>query len=312
MNGFQTQVNTQPAPAVAGDFCDGNPRAFVDAGPGGLIAGPDGVTVGRFAWWDGAKVDANGAPILVRNSGIGPVTGIVHREQQALITGYLQASGNVIPEGFQMSLMNAGGIWLVNDGDSDVSVGQKAYANYADGKATFANSGAPSTASVTGAIAAATAVVTGSIADDVLTVTAVTSGKLYAGATISGTGVANGTEIIEQIDGTPGGAGTYSVSGSQTVASTEITAHFGTLTVSAVGSGALAVGDVLTGTGVDDDTSIIALGTGTGGTGTYIVKPSQTVSSTTLTVGSNVETKWTAMSAGGPGELIKVSSYPLG
>jgi len=56
-----------------------------------------------------------------------------------------------------------------------------------------------------------------------------------------------------------------------------------TMTVSAVSSGTLAVGQVLTGTGVAVGTGITALGTGTGGTGTYTVSSSQTVSSTTIT-----------------------------
>jgi len=50
MGGFQTVVNTQPAPGIEGDFCNKNPRFSVDAGPGGLVAGDKGVVVGRFAW----------------------------------------------------------------------------------------------------------------------------------------------------------------------------------------------------------------------------------------------------------------------
>lgn len=49
------------------------------------------------------------------------------------------------------------------------------------------------------------------------------------------------------------------------------------LTVTAVASGALAVGDVITGTGVTAGTTIVSFGTGTGGTGTYNVSVSQTV-----------------------------------
>jgi hypothetical protein len=56
-----------------------------------------------------------------------------------------------------------------------------------------------------------------------------------------------------------------------------------TLTVTAVTSGTLAVGMTLTGTGVTYGTRITALGTGTGGTGTYTVSAFQTVSSITLT-----------------------------
>lgn len=58
-----------------------------------------------------------------------------------------------------------------------------------------------------------------------------------------------------------------------------------TMTVSAVSSGTLAVGQVISGTGVTAGTTITALGTGTGGTGTYTVSVSQTVSSTTISAG---------------------------
>lgn len=71
--------------------------------------------------------------------------------------------------------------------------------------------------------AANAAVVTGSIATTVLTVTAVTSGKLAVGQTISGSGVTAGTTITALGTGT-GGAGTYTVSASQTASSTTITA----------------------------------------------------------------------------------------
>lgn len=56
-----------------------------------------------------------------------------------------------------------------------------------------------------------------------------------------------------------------------------------TLTVTAVTSGAIAVGEQISGTGVTAGTTITALGSGTGGTGTYTVSASQTVSSTTIT-----------------------------
>ena len=67
------------------------------------------------------------------------------------------------------------------------------------------------------------AVVTGSITATTLTVSAVTSGTLYVGQTISGTGVTAGTTITALVSGT-GGTGTYTVSASQTVSSTTITA----------------------------------------------------------------------------------------
>lgn len=61
-----------------------------------------------------------------------------------------------------------------------------------------------------------------------------------------------------------------------------------TLTVTAVASGALTVGTVLTGAGVTPGTTIIGYGTGTGGTGTYTVSVSQTVGSISITCGGNM------------------------
>ena len=69
----------------------------------------------------------------------------------------------------------------------------------------------------------AAAVVTGSIATTVLTVTAVTSGKLSVGQTISGSGITAGTKITALGTGI-GGTGTYTVDTSQTASSTTVTA----------------------------------------------------------------------------------------
>ena len=49
--GFQTAVSQVPAVGVAGDFCSANPIFTYDAGPGGLQAGPNGVTVGGRGRW---------------------------------------------------------------------------------------------------------------------------------------------------------------------------------------------------------------------------------------------------------------------
>jgi hypothetical protein len=65
--------------------------------------------------------------------------------------------------------------------------------------------------------------VTAAIAGNLLTVSAVGSGTLGIGNTLSGTGVSVGTHIIAQLTGTTGGVGTYTVDISQTVASGTIT-----------------------------------------------------------------------------------------
>ena len=84
-------------------------------------------------------------------------------------------------------------------------------------------------------VATTAAVVTGSIALFVLTVTAVTSGTLSIGQTISGTGVTAGTRIVAFVSGS-GGIGTYTLDKSQVVLSTTISAtKQSRLTVSADG-----------------------------------------------------------------------------
>jgi hypothetical protein len=67
-----------------------------------------------------------------------------------------------------------------------------------------------------------TATFTGSITTTNLTVSAVASGPIYIGMTITGTGIAANTIVLSQTSGTSGSTGVYVVSVSQTVASTTI------------------------------------------------------------------------------------------
>lgn len=138
---FQNQVNTVPAPAVEGDFADHNPRASVIAGPGGLVAGSNGVVVGRFAWM-ATPNDIDGTPTVVNNTGSGAPDGFVHRAQQALVTTYLAKAGMTIPQGFGVTLMSSGAYWVKNVGASANTRGQKAFASTTDGTVKFAAAGA--------------------------------------------------------------------------------------------------------------------------------------------------------------------------
>jgi hypothetical protein len=138
----------------------------------------------------------------------------------------------------------------------------------------------------------AAAIFRGSISGTTLTVATVTSGTLAVGQEVFGVGITNETVITALGTGT-GGAGTYTVNISQTIASEDMsTAAAGaivtgsisgtTLTVSAVTSGVLYVGQTIQGAGVTVNTMVTALGTGTGGAGTYTVSASQTIASRTL------------------------------
>ena len=151
---------------------------------------------------------------------------------------------------------------------------------------TALNAGAanPNVASVTASIAASTSSFTGSIAGQILTVTAMTTGTIVAGTTISGTGVTAGTKITGQLSGTTGGIGLYTVDISQVAASTAIAGTYGTLTVTALSSGTLAVGQAIAGGATPAGTQITQQLTGTpGGIGTYAVSSNTVVASTTIT-----------------------------
>lgn len=329
MGDFPNQVGVNPAPAVEGDFASANPRQMTLAGPGGLVAGNNGLTIGRFAWLSYQGTDTDNAPTVANNfpqaqlgNSIGP-DGILPREIQALITPYLSSSGMVVPKGFQVALVSAGDMWVKNNGTVTATIGMKAYASFADGSVSFNNTGTPGTATVTGSIGPIpTTSFTGYISAGILTVTAVASGALVVGGTVGGTGgggVATGTQIVAQLSGTIGGVGTYALNTPEQSTTPAFTAFAGmtcaagTFTVATVVSGTLAVGDTLVGQGgtsLVTGTTITALGTGTGGVGTYIVNASQTVGTATIIANTTFETNWIARSMGATGELIKISSTP--
>ena len=311
---FQTVTNSFQAPGIAGDFASSNPRASILSPPygqPGFLAGPNGLTIGLFAWYDATTF------LYVSNYGQGVPNGFVHRGAgDALITTYLAGFGSTIPAGFPVgSVMDAGDFFIVNNGTTIATPGMKAYANNSTGVATFAVTGAPATAASGSAssIAAGTGSFTASIADNVFTVTVVGSGVVVVGGTLAGTGVASGTMVTAQLSGTAGGVGTYSITPrDQTVASSTITETYGTLTVGGTVVAGFAVGQTITGSGVTAGTYITALGTGTGGAGTYIVSPTQTASSTAISAYSNTETGWYCRSVGQPGDVVIISSRAMG
>ena len=266
---FQNKVNLQQAPAVAGDFASSNPRASVLAGEGGLIAGPGGVTVGRFAW-----IEADGKTVV--NYGTAPAkpAGFVHREQQALITVYLGEASNVIPEGFPVVLHDEGDFFAANAGGSASVNGSSIYARYSDGAAFVGSS--PSGASVTGSMgstntAALGATFTASAGLDAtqLVVTAVT-GFISIGEQVAGTGITAGTTILSQVSGTPNGAGTYQLDQTNTAAAATVTS-FGNIVKVTATTGLISVGETISGgAGVPVGATVTAQVSGTpGGAGVY-------------------------------------------
>lgn len=133
----------------------------------------------------------------------------------------------------------------------------------------------------------------GTISGTTLTVSELHAGTITVGAVLlANSGIAANTYITGFGTGT-GGVGTYTVNNSQTVATSTWT--WGSLSASVVGAisgdvltvtsvnhGALRVGQSLSGTGIRAGTYIKALGTGTGGAGTYTVSASHELGSRTI------------------------------
>lgn len=127
MLGFQTTVNMQQAVAVEGDFASANPRNSFVSHQGALVAGADGVTIGRFAWVD--------MPGVASNEGTIRPAGFVARSGQqghALITGYLDEVSMLIPVGFEVTLHTSGDFWAKNT-VGVAAIGSKVFASATDG-----------------------------------------------------------------------------------------------------------------------------------------------------------------------------------
>ena len=298
--GFQTQVNLNPAPAVAGDFASSNPRSTVLAGPGGLVAGAGGVTVGRFAWVD----ETDGATVNNFGRYTGAPSGFVHREQQAVITNYLGEASNVIPVGMTVTLHNEGDFWAKVEGSTAATIGATVYASYADGSIQIGS--AQTGASFTGSIGA-TFTATGSGTN--LTVSSVT-GLISIGDTLgTTTGISAGITIVSQTSGTPGGAGVYVTSAATTISAATATCFGTVLNVTAVASGTLVVGAPVS----SPSGAVIysQISGATGGIGVYRSDKAATAytASGSLTTTGGVLTSFKAQSIAAVGELVKISTY---
>ena len=105
----------------------------------------------------------------------------------------------------------------------------------------------------------------GSIMGTVLTVTGLTTGAVAQGQTLSGTGIAAGTKIVEFITGAGGQVnevGTYRVNIPQTAAATNITAYYQkplSIDSAFVRVNTTSNGQAITGGGLDYPVSVLAL-----------------------------------------------------
>lgn len=130
-----------------------------------------------------------------------------------------------------------------------------------------------------------TGVMRGRISGTVLTVVAVVSGAIGVGQTLTDAfgAILAGTRIVSLGTGV-GGVGTYNINNAHTLGATFTGTGSGTnLTASAV-SGLISVGDVILGTGVPANTTILSQTSGTpGGAGVYVTSNATTSVAAALT-----------------------------
>lgn len=159
---------------------------------------------------------------------------------------------------------------------------------------------ADSVTSFTASVAATTPfnVEISGISSGVVTVSKIQgTGTIVVGAVLNGIGVPPGTTITAFGTGT-GGTGTYTTSatGYSSTGSKTVKITYATMTVTAVASGTLAVGQKLSNnlsvtisnSSIPANTFITAFGTGAGGTGTYILNNSFTLTSSTVYAGGTI------------------------
>jgi hypothetical protein len=208
--------------------------------------------------------------MVLTGSGVDPATTIV-----AQLTGptggagtysvnISQSASSVVMTGLNSSAPSWGAVNLANatTGTLAAANGGTGRSSYVAGNLIYATGsaalGAVPPAPATGAVllAGASASFTGTIASTTLTISAVASGLITSGMVLVGAGVTGGTTITEQLTGTPGGVGTYTVSISQTVGPVSMTGStssttptWGYLGVAGGGTGAATLTGYVKGTG---------------------------------------------------------------
>lgn len=279
--GFQTEINNQPAPAEAGDFFGVNPRASMLGGPEQWSAPEGGAVVGRFLWADPNAGD------VTQYFRAGCQIGFLHRENNAVITEFLAEASFVVYEGLPITLFDQGDFWGLFA--AGATPGQRVWANPGDGSLIAGGSSAPALDSYTasagfGGTSQQGAAFSIAITSNVATVSALTGGYVDEGTVVTSANI-TGVALGARLTGSAGGIGTFTMTHANVTIETATGANE-VLTVTAVTQGALKVGAVVDSTGAD--ATVVALMSGTGGTGTYEVSTSARVASGAVTAPTDV------------------------
>lgn len=290
---FQTTVNVQLAFGVPGALYDDSP---VRSAPWTLVSANAAYNIIGATAFTATTADPGTAASsgVAAAGGTGQFVGVLANDKVYATSGTTAGALNptlTLPNQTLGELVTMGHLIVTLPGP----------ANLGDLVSYDVTTGALSTYAPKASFTASIAHTTG-----IMTVSAVASGFLQPGMVLHGAGV-EGVVITGFGSGT-GNTGTYQTNlpvNAADVSSEAMTGDSlplvaasvtgtistaGLMNVTAVGSGELAVGQVITGTGVPANTVITALGTGVGNTGTYTVSPSPAVAvtSTTLTADAQV------------------------
>ena len=211
---------------------------------GASVAVPQGYSTVVYS--DGTNVKLSNDGLLAQGLVSSFSTGTTGLTPSATTTGAVTLSGTLgVPNGGTGSYSLALNNLLVGNNTGALQVIAPTTTNNVLKVST-------TSASFTGGISSTTgAIFVGSITGNTLTVSSVTSGTIAIGQILTGAGVTSGTNIIA------GSGTTWTVSPTygSPITSVTFTASVSTLTVSGV-TGTIAVGQVVTGTGVTSGTTI--------------------------------------------------------
>lgn len=188
-----------------------SPRAPI----GSVLAFPTDIAVGNY--FGPSSQEVAGAEVYFQgfdNSNVKPGSILFAQYPKIAVSAYLR--------GGNLANLSLSQLQALNQQLSVAIDGITHSATISLAGATSFSNAAQIIANVLGIIGAPATSFTGSIAANVLTASALT-GALGVGQVVAGAGVTVGTYITQQLTGPAGGAGTYQVSVSQTVASEAMT-----------------------------------------------------------------------------------------
>lgn len=127
--GFQKNVYLQPEVGVPGTRASQNPISVISR----IAQTP--VTVAAFVW-PGTDTDNQ-----VQNTGTGKPLGLAVTDQVGILPNYLQEASMQVPQGFPVEVAEQGD-WFAQSATNAATLGQKVFANLADGTLNFGAAGA--------------------------------------------------------------------------------------------------------------------------------------------------------------------------